>query len=82
MDSPTIRLECLKLAVQVATAEAQEKLQRAPETERVAELTGKFYDLVNAGPTPVEDTEKPASKDPQQAQGNKKPKTDKDEIFK
>ena len=81
MDSPTIRLECLKLAVQVATAEAQEKLQRAPETERVADLTEKFYDLVNAGPTPVEDTEKPASKDPQQAQGGKKPKTDKDEIF-
>ncbi len=82
MDSVEARVECLKLAVQVATAESLDRSTRAPAEERVAELTGKFYDLVNAGPTPAEDTEKPASKDPQQAQGNKKPKTDKDEIFK
>jgi len=80
-----VRLECLKLAVQVATAEALEKSTRAPSVERVADLTGKFYDLVNAGPTPAKDDEKPASeatsKNPQQAQGGKKPQADKDKIF-
>jgi len=80
-DTLAVRLECLKLAVQVSTAESLDKSMRAPETERVAELTEKFYDLVNAGPTSVEVPEAvPVT--PQQMRGNKKPKMDKDEIFK
>lgn len=45
-NSVGIRLECLKLAVQVATAEALQESKRAPTCERVAEVTNQFYNLV------------------------------------
>jgi hypothetical protein len=81
MGSLEARVECLKLAVQVATAEAVEKARRAPDTERVAELTGKFYDLVSTVEGPEETASAATPKGPQPAQGTKKPKADKDKIF-
>lgn len=79
MDSAEIRLECLKLGVQVATAESVERSMRAPDTERVAELTERFYALVSSEPRPG--SEPKETKDSQPGQGSKKPKSDKDGIF-
>ncbi len=80
MDSPSLRLECLKLAVQTATAESLDKSQRAPDIERVATLTETFYALVE-GTVVVELVKEIIPEADLQSQSTKKPKTDKDKIF-
>lgn len=86
MDMETIRLECLKLAVQVATGEALESSRKAPSTERVAEVAKEFYAFVIESPVGGADAgvsgSHPANTSTATSLFGKKLPVEKDPIFK